>query len=79
MSMRFYFDIHDDFYSSPDRDGGDFPNVQAAWIEAVTVATSIARDVFTAKGTQVTVSVRDDIQPLFEMTLTLTSKKLLGP
>jgi hypothetical protein len=72
--MRFYFDIQDDFYIASDDAGGDFPSVEAARREAVTVATSIARDLFMANGSQVTVTVRDDVKPLWQMTVTLTRK-----
>jgi hypothetical protein len=70
--MRYYFDIRDDFYAVSDADGGDFATVDEARREAIAIAVSIARDVFNASGSQLTVTVRDEVKPLLELTLTLS-------
>jgi hypothetical protein len=77
--MRFYFDIRDDFYALTDTDGLVCPDVESAKKEAISAATSIARDVFEAKGSQVVVSVRDEVKLLFEMTVTLKQNDLTVP
>jgi hypothetical protein len=69
--MRFYFDIRDDFYVSTDTDGLILTDVESARKEAIAAATSIAEDVFKAKGSQVMLSVRDEVNTLFELTITL--------
>jgi hypothetical protein len=38
---------------------------------AIAAAASIAKDVFSAKGSEVTLSVRDEVKLLFEMVVTL--------
>ena len=48
--MKFYFDIKDDFFAAVDEDGVDLPGPEAAEKEAIAMATSIARDVASAKG-----------------------------
>jgi hypothetical protein len=69
--MRFYFDIADDFYSALDHEGTDLGAVEAARLHATDIATSVARDVVTANGSQVVVTVRDETESLFDVTLTV--------
>jgi len=73
--MRFYFDIDDDHYSAKDGEGIDLPNIQAAHQHANRVSTSVACDVFDANGSKVIVTVRDDLQPLLSLTLTLSREE----
>lgn len=73
--MRYYFDIRDDFFAVSDGEGTEYISLEAARKEAIVTVTSIARDVFTAKGSQVTVTVRSEDGPLFEMTVTLGRKE----
>jgi hypothetical protein len=72
--MRFYFDISDDFYTVADVEGVDLPSAEAARKEGSDIAASIARDLFRSNGTHVVVTVRDDVKPLFELTLKLTQE-----
>ncbi len=74
--MRYYFDIRDDFLAVSDDEGAEHASVEAARKEAIATLTSIARDVFASKGSQVTVTVRTEDGPLFEMTVTLGLKEL---
>ena len=69
--MRYYFDIQDDFFAVSDDEGTEYASIEAARKEAIVTATSIARDVFTSKGSRVMVVVRSEDRPLFEMTVTL--------
>jgi uncharacterized protein DUF6894 len=69
--MRYYFDIQDDFLAVCDGEGTEYPSVEAARKEAIITATSIAKDVFTSKGSRVMVTVRSENKRLFEMTVTL--------
>ena len=69
--MHFYFDVRDDFYAFRDTDGLEFPDVETAKNEAIAVATSIAQDVFNAGGSEVSVTVRDEIRSVLEVTLIL--------
>ncbi|TYL89117.1 hypothetical protein FXB40_36595 [Bradyrhizobium rifense] len=73
--MRYYFDIRDDFLAVSDGEGAEYASVEAARKEAIVTVTSIARDVFTSRGSQVTVTVRSEDGPLFEMTVTLGRKE----
>ncbi|MGY0571222.1 DUF6894 family protein [Bradyrhizobium sp. RDM12] len=73
--MRYYFDIRDDFLAVSDGYGSEYASLEAARKEAIVTLTSIARDVFTAKGSHVTVTVRSQDGPLFEMTVTLDRKE----
>jgi len=74
--MRYYFDIRDDLLAVSDGEGTEYASLEAARKEAIIAVTSIARDVFTAKGSQVTVTVRNEQGPLFEMTVTLDCKEI---
>ena len=74
--MRYYFDVRDDFYSAEDEKGEELADVDAARREAVRVATSIAGDVFGADGSSITVRVRDQVQPLFELRVSLSRREL---
>ncbi len=51
--MRFYFDIKDDFYAAVDDEGAELPGVEAAEREAIAMATAVARDFFSSRGTEV--------------------------
>jgi hypothetical protein len=75
--MRYFFDIRDDFYSADDADGEELSGVDAAHREAVKVATSIAGDLFIAKGSEITVTVRDEQRPLFAISVNLSRKDLV--
>jgi hypothetical protein len=77
--MRFYFDIHDDYYSAQDEQGIDLANAEAARQHANKVATSVACDVFEASGSQLTVTVRDGTRPLFALVLTLSLRQFTPP
>ncbi|MCK1598495.1 MULTISPECIES: DUF6894 family protein [unclassified Bradyrhizobium] len=74
--MRYYFDIQDDFLAVSDSEGIEYGSLEVVTKEAIIAATSIGRDVFTSKGSQVTLTVRDEHRPLFEMTLRMTRKEL---
>jgi hypothetical protein len=74
--MRYFFDIEDDFLAVSDSEGTEYASLEVATKEAIIAATSIARDVFTSKGSQVTVTVRDEDRPLFEMTVRMARKEL---
>lgn len=74
--MRYFFDIEDDFLAVSDSEGTEYANLEVATREAIIAATSIARDVFTSKGSQVTVTVRNEERPLFEMTVRMARKEL---
>jgi len=74
--MRYFFDIRDDFLALPDEEGAEHASLEAARKEAIVTATSIARDVFTANGSQVTVTVRGEDGPVFELTVALSRKEL---
>jgi hypothetical protein len=73
--MRYYFDIQDDFLAVSDSEGTEYSSLEVATREAIVTATSIARDVFTAKGSQVTLTVRSQDRALFEMTVRLARKE----
>ena len=75
--MRFYFDIQDDHYCARDSEG--VPSVHAARKQANNIITSIARDLFDADGSQVAVTVRDDTDNLFVLTVTLSFKEFTSP
>jgi hypothetical protein len=75
--MRYFFDIRDDFYSAEDMDGEELPGIDAAHKEAIKVATSIAGDLFVAKGSEITVTVRDEQRPLFAVSVNLSRKDLV--
>jgi len=77
--MRFYFDIQDDHYSARDSEGVALPSVQAARKQANNIITSIARDLFDADGSQVAVTVRNDKDNLFVLTVTLSLKEFTSP
>ncbi|MCK1331406.1 hypothetical protein IVB57_24115 [Bradyrhizobium sp. CW9] len=72
--MRFYFDINDDFFAAVDPEGAELPDVEAAEREAIAIATAVARDVFSSRGTEVLVIVRKDRQALFELRVTAARK-----
>jgi len=74
--MRYYFDIEDDFLAVSDSEGTEYASLEVATREAIIAATSIARDVFTSKGSQVTVTVRNEDRPLFEMTVRMARREL---
>jgi hypothetical protein len=74
--MRYYFDIQDDFVAVSDSEGTEYDSLEVATREAIVAVTSIARDVFTSKGAQVTLTVRSEDRPLFEMTVRLDRKEL---
>jgi hypothetical protein len=74
--MRYYFDIEDDFLAVSDSEGTEYASLEVATREAIIAATSIARDVFTSKGSQVTLTVRDEDRPLFEMTVRLARREI---
>jgi hypothetical protein len=74
--MRFYFDIKDDFFAAVDEDGAELPSQEAAEREAIAMATSVARDVFSSRGMEVLVTVRSEKQPLFELKVTAARKDL---
>jgi|APAra7269097635_1048570.scaffolds.fasta_scaffold11507_2 hypothetical protein len=74
--MRYYFDIEDDFLAVSDSEGTEYASLEVATREAIVAATSIARDVFTSKGSQVTVTVRNEDRPLFEMTVRMARRQL---
>ena len=44
-----------------------------AWQEAIKTATMIAGDVFVAGGSAVTVTVRDSTEPIFAISMSMTS------
>jgi hypothetical protein len=69
--MRFFFDIRDDFFAASDEDGTEFPDVEGAKKEAIAMGTSIARDVFTSKGSKVVVTVRTADKPVFQVRVIL--------
>jgi hypothetical protein len=73
--MRYYFDIRDDFLALSDEEGTEYASLEAAGNDAIVTATSIARDVFTANGSRVTLTVRREDGPVFEMTLTFSRKE----
>jgi len=74
--MRYYFDIQDDFVAVADSEGSEYRSLEVATREAIAAVTSIARDVFTSQGAQVTLTVRSEDKPLFEMTVRLDRKEL---
>ncbi|RXT36367.1 DUF6894 family protein [Bradyrhizobium betae] len=74
--MRYYFDIADDFLAVSDSEGTEYASLEVATKEAIIAVTSIARDVFTSKGSQVTVTVRNEDRPLFEMTVRMARRQL---
>jgi uncharacterized protein DUF6894 len=74
--MRIYFEIRDDFYVSADDDGRVYPDIESARKEAIAAATSIARDVFTGDGSEVTLIARDDVSRLFEISIVLKQRDL---
>jgi hypothetical protein len=74
--MRFYFDIKDDFFAAVDEEGAELPGVEIAEREAITMATAVARDVISSRGTEVLVTVRNEEQALFELRLTAVRKDL---
>lgn len=74
--MRYYFDTQDDFLALSDTEGTEYASLEVATREAIITATAIARDVFTAKGSQVTVTVRTEDSALFEMTIRMARKEL---
>ena len=74
--MRYYLDIQDDFVAVSDSEGTEYGSLEVATREAIVAVTSIARDVFTSKGAQVTLTVRSEDRPLFEMTVRLDRKQL---
>ena len=74
--MRVYFDIKDDFFAAVDAEGAELPGLEAAEREAIAMATSVARDVFSSRGTEVLVTVRNDKQPLFELRVTAARKDM---
>jgi len=69
--MRFYFDVHDEIYSAVDNDGTTLHQVEDARKKANQIATAIARDVFDANGSKISVTVRDQNKILFVMTISL--------
>lgn len=73
--MRYFFDIRDDFFAVCDSVGTEYSSIEAARKEAIVTATSIAKDVFTSKGSRVAIIVRTEDRPLFEMTVTLGRKE----
>ena len=73
--MRYYFDIQDDFVAVADSEGSEYRSLEVATREAIAAVTSIARDVFTSQGAQVTLTVRSEDKPLFEMTVRLDRKE----
>ncbi|MFB6452816.1 DUF6894 family protein [Bradyrhizobium tunisiense] len=75
-AVLFRFDIEDDFLSVSDSEGTEYANLEVATKEAIVTVTSIARDVFTSKGSQVTVTVRSQNRPLLQMTVRLAHKRL---
>jgi hypothetical protein len=68
---RYYFDIDDGLYATEDRDGVDYPGLDAAKLAAIRTATSIACDLSISDGARVTVKVRNSAQLLFEAVVTL--------
>lgn len=68
---RFYFDIDDGLNFTEDRDGVDYPGLDAAKLEAIRTATSIARDLSISDGARVTVKVRTSVRLVFEAVVTL--------
>jgi hypothetical protein len=74
--MRFYFDIKDDFFAAIDEEGAELPSLEAAERDAMATATAVARDVFSSRGTEVLITVRNERQPLFELRLTAARKDL---
>jgi hypothetical protein len=69
--MRFYFDVHDEIYSAVDNDGTTLLQLEDARKKANDIATAIARDVFDANGSKLSVTVRDQSKILFVMTISL--------
>ena len=74
--MRYFFDIEDDFLAVADSEGTEYASLEFATREAIIAATSVARDVFTSRGSQVTVIVRSEERPLFELTVRMDRKEL---
>lgn len=73
--MRYFFDIRDDFYSADDDAGEEFPSLDDARREAVKIATSVASDIFMARGSEVRVVVRGEQQPVLEVTVKLSTRE----
>jgi Domain of unknown function (DUF6894) len=74
--MRYFFDIRDDFFAAEDDQGEELAGPDIARREAVKVATSIAEDLFVANGSEITVIVRDEERPLFEIIVNLRTRDL---
>ena len=74
--MRFYFDVKDDFFAAIDEEGTELASLKAAERDAIAMATAVARDLFSSRGTEVLVTVRDGKQPLFELRITAARKDL---
>jgi len=70
---RFYFDLREDGTYSPDDEGLEFPNLDAAEREAATAAACIARDRLpNGKSREIVMEVRDgDRQQLLTVTVSL--------
>jgi len=70
---RFYFDLREDGTYSPDDEGLEFPNLDAAEREAATAAACIARDRL-PKGNarEIAMDVRDELrQRLLTVTVSM--------
>ncbi len=74
--MRYFFDIRDDFYAAEDNDGEELAGIEAARREAVRVASSIAGDLFASEGSAITVTVRDENRPVFEVNVNISRRNL---
>ena len=72
--MLYFFDIRDDFYAAVDDQGLELTGLDAARREAVRLATAIAPDVFAADGAEITVTIRNEDQTMFEVSVSLRAR-----
>jgi hypothetical protein len=74
---RFFFDSEDGRLLVRDDQGEELAGVEAAQKEAIVIAASIAKDLFSrGEGTRVIVTVRDAEGALFEAHVSLTGIRL---
>ena len=69
---RYYFDIHDDQFSTIDDTGAELVGVEAAKAHAIRVAASVAQDIFPRGQRELVVAVRDAEKPVFSAKVVLT-------
>jgi uncharacterized protein DUF6894 len=69
---RYYFDIHDDQFSTIDDAGAELVGMEAAKAHAIRVAASVAQDIFPRGCHEVAVAVRVAEKPVFSAKVVLT-------